>query len=155
MYKERSPSVIPPEATWGWMAGWVIKKPGKKRRKRHHRAKSCPNRLRTLIFEFFGVDLGRYWGRFLKVSRLFFEGFGMVLKMILEAWRSIFRSFQGSFAETSGNNTTPQENSIPAASAASERASAASAASGAIQVLESNSLRFFGRFAETDITGKK
>ena len=66
-----------------------FKKQGKNGRKRHHRPKSRPNHLQTSILERFGVDLGGFGGRFLKVSRSFFEGFGMVLRMILEAWRSI------------------------------------------------------------------
>ena len=43
-----------------------FKKQGKNGRKRHHRPKSRPNHLQTSILERFGVDLGGFWGRFLK-----------------------------------------------------------------------------------------
>ena len=79
----------------------------------------------------------------------------MVLRMVLEAWRS---KILGGFAETLGNNTTPQEKQ-PTSSERSERASAASEASGAIEVFERIFFRIFGeihgnRRKEHDITRK-
>ena len=62
-------------------------------------SKSDPKRnsLQTSFLERFGAD---FWG--------FSGGFGIVLGMILEAWRAIFLDFW-SFTETAGNNTKPHE----------------------------------------------
>ena len=70
-----------------------FKKQGKNGRKRHHRPKSRPNHLQTLILERFGVDLGGFGGRFEDDFGSLEVDFSKILK---------------SFAETSGN-TTPQE----------------------------------------------
>ena len=70
------------------------------------------------------MDLGRFWGWFWKLGGRFFKDFG-------------------SFSETTGNNTTPQEKQH-AVGERSERASAASEASGAIEVFERIFFRIFG-----------
>ena len=54
----------------------------------------------------------------------------------------------GSFTETTGNNTTPQEKQHTVGER-SERASAASEASGAIQMFECIIFRIFREFTET------
>ena len=67
------------------------------------------------------------------------EGFGDDFGSLEVDFSRIF----GSFTETTGNNTTPQEKQH-AVGERSERASAASEASGAIEVFERIFFRIFG-----------
>ena len=98
-----------------------------------HKSDPKRNPFQISFLKLFGADFGR-----------FSDGFGKVLGMILEAWRSILKDV-GRFSETTGNNTTPQEKQH-AVGERSERASAASEASGAIEGVE----RIFSRIFQGD-----
>ena len=112
--------------------------------------KSDPKRNPSQIsfLDFLGADFGR-----------FSDGFGKVLGMSLEAWRSIFLGFLGASQKPQETTRRHRKNSMPSASAASDRASAASEASGAIEVFERMFFRILGEIhgnhrKEHDIAGE-
>ena len=106
------------------------KRPRRRQIRGKPRHKSDPKRnpFQISFLEGFWADFGR-----------FSDGFGKVLEMILEAWRSIFHRFLGASPKPQETTRRHRKNSTPSASAAS----------GAIGVFERIFFGILGRFTET------
>ena len=100
------------------------------RGKPRHKSDPKRNPFQISFLEGFWADFGR-----------FSDGFGKVLGMILEAWRSIFQGFLEASPKPQETTRRHRKSSIWSASAASERASEAS---GAMEVFERLFFRIFG-----------
>ena len=107
------------------------------RGKKRHKSDPKRNPLQILFLKRFWADFGR-----------FSDGFGKVLGMILEAWRSIFQGFLGASPKPQETTRRHRKSSIWSASAASERAQRAKRAE-RLRCSKGYSSGFSGGFTET------